>query len=269
MTQEELNAAIEADGYCKQREEIKEFDNRLYLQEVEGHCPLCGKPLISRKQKKRVKLFEIAHIYPNRPTEEQYETLRGLPRLGDHSESYDNKIALCRDCHKMQDYHTTAEDYMRLMDIKRRCLQNTALNEVTATLGLEDQICEVLKRLTTVKEAELAELNYIPVPIERKFSDSEFLLKVRVEGYAVKFYPLIYDTFKNMDGKNGFHMQILSGQIKSCFIKMNDITSDKSRIFDYIVDWVKTKTRAQSKEACEIAVSYFVQSCEVFNEIAE
>lgn len=34
MTQEELNAAIEADGYCKPREEIKEFDNRLYLQEV-------------------------------------------------------------------------------------------------------------------------------------------------------------------------------------------------------------------------------------------
>mgnify|MGYP000807058565 CR=1 FL=1 len=26
MTQEELNAAIEADGYCKSREEIKEFD---------------------------------------------------------------------------------------------------------------------------------------------------------------------------------------------------------------------------------------------------
>lgn len=92
MTQEELNAAIEADGYCKSREEIKEFDNRLYLQEVGGRCPLCGKLLIDRRQKKKVKLFEIAHIYPNRPTEEQYRTLQGLPRLGDNSESYDNKI---------------------------------------------------------------------------------------------------------------------------------------------------------------------------------
>lgn len=100
MTQEELNAAIEADGYCKPREEIKEFDNRLYLQEVGARCPLCGKLLIDRRQKKKVKLFEIAHIYPNRPTEEQYRTLQGLPRLGDNSESYDNKIALCRDCHK-------------------------------------------------------------------------------------------------------------------------------------------------------------------------
>lgn len=52
MTQEELNAAIEADGYCKPREEIKEFDNRLYLQEVGARCPLCGKLLIDRRQKK-------------------------------------------------------------------------------------------------------------------------------------------------------------------------------------------------------------------------
>ncbi len=54
MTQEELNAAIEADGYCKPREEIKEFDNRLYLQEVGARCPLCGKLLIDRRQKKKV-----------------------------------------------------------------------------------------------------------------------------------------------------------------------------------------------------------------------
>ena len=145
MTQEELNAAIEADGYCKPREEIKEFDNRLYLQEVGARCPLCGKLLIDRRQKKKVKLFEIAHIYPNRPTEEQYRTLQGLPRLGDNSESYDNKIALCRDCHKTQDHHTTVEDYIQLLNIKKKCLRNTALNEATATLGLEDQICEVLK----------------------------------------------------------------------------------------------------------------------------
>ena len=120
-----------------------------------------------------------------------------------------------------------------------------------------------------MKESELAELNYTPVPVAKKFSESELLLKIRVEGYAIRFYPFIYDIFKDMDGKNGFHMQILSGQIKSCFVKMNDVTSDKSKIFDYIVNWVKTKTSTQSKEACEIVVSYFVQNCEVFNEIAE
>lgn len=38
------------------------------------------------------KLYEIAHIFPNSPTEEQYEQLSGLPRLGDNSESLINML---------------------------------------------------------------------------------------------------------------------------------------------------------------------------------
>ena len=38
--------------------------------------------------------------------------LKGLERLGDNSESFDNKIALCKDCHSTKDYHTTKEDYL-------------------------------------------------------------------------------------------------------------------------------------------------------------
>lgn len=55
MTQEELNAAIEADGYCKPREEIKEFDNRLYLQEVGGSLPIMWKIADRSKAKKESK----------------------------------------------------------------------------------------------------------------------------------------------------------------------------------------------------------------------
>lgn len=55
MTQEELNAAIEADGYCKSREEIKEFDNRLYLQEVGGALPIMWKIADRSKAKKESK----------------------------------------------------------------------------------------------------------------------------------------------------------------------------------------------------------------------
>ncbi|RGI01125.1 hypothetical protein DXD88_11235 [Coprobacillus sp. TM10-10] len=57
----------------------------------------------------------MAHIYPNSPTVEQYLELKGLERLGDNSESFDNKIALCKDCHSTQDYHTTNEDYLKLI----------------------------------------------------------------------------------------------------------------------------------------------------------
>lgn len=105
--------------YLKKRANVTDADIRLHLKEVNFHCPICGKDLQSRNQKKRVKLFEIAHIYPNSPTIEQYMELKGLERLGDNSESFDNKIALCKDCHSMQDFHTTKEDYLVLLNKKK------------------------------------------------------------------------------------------------------------------------------------------------------
>ena len=72
---------------------------------------------------------------------------------------------------------------------------------------------------------------------------------------------------KDMDGKNGFHQNILAEQIRSCFIKMNDKTQDKELIFQHLVQWIKTKTCSTYDSACEAVVSFFVQNCEVFYEI--
>lgn len=96
---EAIAKAIATDPYLKERKSPTAVDQQLYLKEVSFVCPLCGKILRHRKQKKANKLYEIAHIFPNSPTEEQYEQLSGLPRLGDNSESFENKIALCKDCH--------------------------------------------------------------------------------------------------------------------------------------------------------------------------
>ena len=97
---------IAADPYLKERRAPTAVDQQLYLKEVSFVCPLCGKILRHRGQRKTNKLYEIAHIFPNSPTEEQYERLKTLPRLGSDSESFENKIALCKDCHNQQDYHT-------------------------------------------------------------------------------------------------------------------------------------------------------------------
>ena len=128
MTKEELNLIIENDPYHKERESPSISDLRLYLREVNYHCPLCGKELQSRRQKKpNQKFFQIAHIYPNSPTVEQYNILRGQERLGENCESFENKIALCINCHQTQDFHTTVDDYTCLINIKKCCLTQTAL----------------------------------------------------------------------------------------------------------------------------------------------
>lgn len=91
MTQEEFDAILRSDPYPQERQKSTDSDVRLYLREVNYHCPLCGKELQSRRQTKRNRLFEIAHIYPNQPTIEQYERLHNQERLGDNSESFEKR----------------------------------------------------------------------------------------------------------------------------------------------------------------------------------
>ena len=125
MTQEELNKRLDDDSYHQKRKNPSGAELRLFLREVNYCCPLCGKELQSRRQRKlNQKLFEIAHIYPNRPTIEQYTVLHKLERLGEDSESFENKIALCKDCHSTQDYHTTKKEYLYLLNIKKRFLES-------------------------------------------------------------------------------------------------------------------------------------------------
>lgn len=261
--------AIAADPYLKERKAPTEAEQQLYLKEVSFSCPLCGKDLRHRRQRKTNKLYEIAHIFPNSPTEEQYELIGTLQRLGDTSESFENKIALCKDCHDQQDYHTTREDYLDLLNKKQHFLQRTDLRDATLTLGLELEIADVVKRVCTLREDELAELNYTPVKLAKKFTTNEFLLKNRIAMYVTSYYPYIRDLFKEMDGIKGFRMDTLSLQIKCCFTKMEGISNDKSLIFDQLVDWVMAKTLSTSRAACEAFVSFFVQNCEVFHEITE
>lgn len=269
MTKIQLAQIISNDPYHIKRKAPTEAELRLYLREVDYHCPLCGKELQSQKQKKpNQKLFEIAHIYPNSPTIEQYEALHTLERLGKDSEDYDNKIALCLGCHSTQDFQTTPDEYLKLVKIKKNILVQTAMNDITNSLSLEDDIEIVINKLCSVSDEELAQLNYDPVPIANKFSRSDGLLKAKISGYVLQYYTFIREAFRQIDGERGFHLEILSGQIKSCFIKLNDTTNDKSTIFSNIVKWISNKTLCKSTEACEAVVAFFVQNCEVFYEIS-
>ena len=71
---------------------------------------------VTEGKERQTSFMRLLTFFLNSPTEEQYERLKTLPRLGSDSESFENKIALCKDCHNQQDYHTTAEDYLKLLE---------------------------------------------------------------------------------------------------------------------------------------------------------
>lgn len=269
MIKEDFKSLISNDQYLVKRQDVSYIEKAMYLRETNFKCPLCGKDLLNRKQKKYNALFEIAHIYPNRPTQEQYNTLKGLDRLGKNCESFENKIALCLDCHDTQDFRTTKEEYLKLLEIKKELLKNTLFNTLTTELSLESEIEEVLQKLQNLNEEELVSLNYSPVKLSKKFSSNEYALNIKVSAYVTRFYPYIRDILNSLDGTNHFDVNVLCLQIKTAFTKLTTVSKNKEEIFNQLVKWIQEKTCSNSLLACEVVISFFIQNCEVFNEITE
>lgn len=81
----------------EERKNINHNTHIVLYDEVSGLCPKCFKPLMVQNGKRKIKLYEVAHIYPFSPREEEKELLKDEQRLCDDVDSEDNLIALCRD----------------------------------------------------------------------------------------------------------------------------------------------------------------------------
>lgn len=57
------------------RRVFSDNEKMLLFNEVDGRCPICGKTLTNTKNKQIVKIFEVAHIYPANPLDEEVELL--------------------------------------------------------------------------------------------------------------------------------------------------------------------------------------------------
>jgi hypothetical protein len=251
----------------KNRKDITaKLDARL-LVEVSNLCPLCGKRLL-REKARGPKPYEIAHIYPHRPTDEQLIALKNVPRA-DNSESFENLIVLCFDCHKKQDFHTREKDYMRLYNKKQQLMRQTKASDEASTVQIEDEIVHVFQRLMNANIDRLIPLSYGVVSIDKKIVQENGLLLANIRDKVVRYFLFVQETFRNIDRTRSSRFGIISTEIKLCFQKVNESGLSQEDMFYNLVEWLKSKTQCQSTQACEIIISFFIQNCEVFNVITQ
>lgn len=240
----------------------------IFLDEVHSLCPICGKYLLEEKNGKTVKKYEIAHIYPSSPTPEQLETLKNVPKPK-NVESKENWIALCCDCHKRQDFHTTVEDYENLYNTKYRLANQHEAKYSLSEIQIENEIKIVLQKLNVFDEKQHIKLSYKLVAVDNKIAKENKSLLNNIRDKVVKYFPFIQDTFKNIEicGQNKF--DIITNQIRTSFLKANEQKLSQDDIFNKLVEWLDSKTQNHSRTACEYIIAFFIQNCEVFNEIAQ
>lgn len=266
-----LEEIKKVDPYLVGRIPITKHMDHAYLLEVGGLCPFCGKNLLATKANSKSKLYQIAHIYPNSPLNYEKIELDGLERLGINCEDFKNKIALCKDCHGYYDDHTTKDEYLRLVELKKKSLSFANARVSASHQDIEDEIILVINALSTADPRILkrTELENKALKISEKIDDKHMILRHKIETYVCVYFNFIKETFRNLEDSNQINFDIIASEIKTSFLKCEKELLDESDIFSTLVIWMQSRLSNSSYEACEVVVSYFVQNCEVFHEITE
>ena len=140
-----------------------DHEHSILYAETGGSCPLCKSAIMSKKpgSNKPISLYEIAHIYPLNPNSSQNKALQNYPSP-QNVNSLENYILLCPSCHTNYDKDFKIEEYLNLLDIKQKYL-NEANAKITASqYTLQEEVNEILDLIASNDD------NY------ENLSDSEF-----------------------------------------------------------------------------------------------
>ena len=204
------------------------------MAEQEGCCPLCGKPLTAD------------NCTP--------------VKLTDNSE-----MLLCFECSASVEHSDSAKS--QAMEVKKVLQARCETRDAVSNERLKCEVQELLERLQDVSPEE-ADLRYTPLQIEKKVSDN--LLRRKIRGFLTDgMYDAVNSSIENLAAENRMNVRALSTSIRRIFEDANDTTDNQSQIFSALKNRLVAKAGQKYFEACELLVSYFVQRCEVFNEITE
>lgn len=252
------------------RKSISSAQKNLLLAEVSSECPLCFKKLVVTKGANVNNEFEIAHIYPLHPTEKDKMILASVNVPESERDELDNLIPLCKTCHPDYDNHKTLDKYDNLLSIKRRVQHEyKAKGEINA-LSVEDAIAQLIEKILhlDISEYDKAQLNYKPSKVKEKILKSNMLLSRKIETNVSVYYLFIKEEFRRIVFATEFDFDKFASLVRTAYFSVRKKDNNQEKTFDMLVEWLVEKTDCP-RSACEIMLSYFVQNCEVYDNITK
>lgn len=237
-----------------------------FTTEVGGRCPKCGDHLFFAKRGRKLKRYEIAHIYPLNPKPAEVIELQNEERLSSDLNAFENLIALCVKCHTELDKLRTAEEYRDLVALKKALLQRTQQQEIQQQYHLQADIQHVINGLDSIT-APLAgaALSYDAKKIDEKLDEMMPLpTKNKIKHNVSDYYQYVRTRFEDLERESPNLSELVSSQVKAFYVQQKTLGFSQHVIFKNVVAWFMEKTKPETIEAAEIVASYFVQNCEVF-----
>ncbi len=221
-----------------------EIDTRLLvlISESGGKCQKCRRPLALKKGENDI---NYAKVFQLTDTDE---------------------IVLCVGCER-EIQSATAEDKSKLLKEKQNLETLSIANDATSRYTIEKEIEEVLRVVDLMDISEDTKLKNEPTKVKNKINEQR--LKEKVLFNVRRLYRGVNDTLDRLSGENNLNVDTFAKNIKRMYEDASESHLSQSAIFNLLVDSLYEKTGRNYREACEIIISYFVQRCEVFDEITK
>lgn len=253
--------------------ELRTDDNPL-LSEVDYQCPLCHSPLIKKIKNKSVKKYEITKIFPNDLSSDEQDLFIANRTPAVHLDSSDNMIALCSDCSESYLLNPELDKYIKLFGLKEYAKKNYQMHVQLSTLNLEDEIKNIINGLYDINSnTAMQDFRMDPLLISEKIDPSCFVLKQTITSYVLQYYKFIRKLFSELDSFSENRFNIIASEIKIAYETIHPTCSSQEEIFAKISEWIMKQLNMPNSQkyriSCDIVVAFFVQNCEVFDEITK
>lgn len=221
--------------------------------EASGFCPFpgCGKQLTVANNGKIVSLYEVSLIDKQEAAEP------------------DNLIAMCPNCYAAYLLDDRKTQVKKLKIIKKTLSAHRQSVQLLDSLPLEKGIIGVISRIQNLKLGDMSQLSLDPKEIKEKIDPLEnYVLYTTVKNYVTTYFLRIREIMLNLDKSGEIDYVEVQKQINTFYRKLKKANKSQIEIFNEIADKIHHVTM-QDEIYCHIVVSYFVQSCEVFDAITQ
>ena len=242
----------------KQKQKQAETDLRnqygyYLLNEVGHYCPFpgCGRPLTVFKGGKAADAYCVSVIDKKKAPEVR------------------NLLALCPQCYATYSIDDNSKVSKELLNVKKILETRTQNLSLIDDLPLEKGVVRAIGKIKKLNEKELADASLDPKEIRQKLRPSDNIaLYQTVNLYVTTYFVKIKEIMISLDKRGEIDYEEVQDQMKAIYRRLNKAGKTNMEIFNEIVAKIH-RISLQENIYCQIVVSYFVQSCEVFDAITE
>ena len=220
-----------------------------YILEMGNRCPICSEYLTELVKTQTLKNYDIATMNPSIH----------------QSPSYSNRIALCKKCSEKYSLDTESAEYQELPAIKAKSAHKYRLDHELSKMTLEREIKDTVVALGNIREVhKLEKLNLNAVRVDQKILPENAILLDDLTTYVLKYFYFIKNAFSETD-----NFESIALEVRKAFLRLEKNCQTQEEVVKNLGRWIWEQTGLSEKHerACDIIVAFFVQNCEVFNEI--